>query len=407
MDTARLFSVRGLPLLGNPRTGHLIGLEPHEVELARAVAVGELSVDQAKARNPELGEQLEAGAYTRPSEPSVRGAYLHVTHRCNLRCEGCYSQEEHRNARPDPSFDQLARALRFLAQVGVQEVNISGGEPFLRADLPAIVRLAAEECAMPYVNVLTNGTRGTDEMLAACAPWVSMLSVSFDGASAQDAAHIRGEQRFDELVAFVARAQRAGLAVCITPTLHRLNLLDVPRYLQLADRLGCAVGFSLLSPTSGGAWGELLLDEDDAREVARQLLSQAQAAQGEQAALSLALGLSCRENCGAGITTLSVAADGAVYPCHMMHEDRWCMGNVFDGTVRLEEGHRPWTAGGGACGCDGCDLALLCAGGCRARALAAAQDRDPYCALFEEYLGAVVDRIKESDVKEEWYGVSQ
>lgn len=406
----RFFQVGRVPLIGNPATGHLVGLSDDEVDLARAFAAGEVPLEVVASVHEALAGQLRQGAYEAPQPSWVRSAYLHVTHRCNLQCEGCYSWEGHRNRLPDPTVDELRCALRFLSRQGIDELNVSGGEPFLRDDLPAVLEAAAVECGIPSINVLTNGTVLNPALLQACAPFVSMLSVSFDGASADDVAWVRGEQRFDDLVAFARAAQEAGMAVCITPTLHRWNMEDIPRYIALAGALGVELGFSLLSPTSTGeVRHDLLPQGEDLRQLAQLMLEAAEDGEGV-AVESLACGLACRDNCGAGITSLSVAADGSVYPCHMMHDARFRMGNAFvgDGPTREErlamaERVHAWDA---ESACSTCDVRWICGGGCRARTLGAQTREDPYCETHRAFFGGVFDQIERHLTKEDHHAVS-
>ncbi|MEY8460520.1 radical SAM protein [Eggerthellaceae bacterium 24-137] len=410
VNGAKFFRVHKVPMLGNPGTGHVIGLSADEVIAAQAFATGSATLEEVACANVDLAEQMRQGGYSDEAPVGVRSAYLHVTHRCNLRCEGCYSWEGHRNRRPDPTLAQLECALRFLAQQGADEVNISGGEPFLRDDLPSVLEAAAVECGIPSVNVLTNGTVLDELLLETCAPFVSMVSVSFDGASADDAAWVRGEQRFDALVSFVRAAQKAGMSVCITPTLHRGNVEDIPRYLALADNLGTDVGFSLLSVGSaGGVRRELLPCEGDLRRLAELMLEAAETG-GSPAVDSLACRLACRENCGAGITSLSVAADGSVYPCHMMHDDRFLMGNAFAGNGPARKDREAvaarvhaWDA---ESACHSCEYRWLCGGGCRARAIGSQTREDPYCETHRAFFSGVFDQIEQQLTKEEDHAVS-
>ena len=39
--------------------------------------------------------------------------------------------------------------------------------------------------------------------------------------------------------------------------------------------------------------------------------------------------LTVKRNCGAGCKSLSVDADGTIYPCHMLHRPELAMGNAF------------------------------------------------------------------------------
>lgn len=99
--------------------------------------------------------------------------------------------------------------------------------------------------------------------------------------------------------------------------------------------------------------------------------------------------------CGAGCGTLSVAANGAVYPCHLLHDARFEMGDLFDGTV--EEAQRSAVRESFRRldpdrleGCSECGIRYLCGGGCRARSVfsnGSIDGKDPYCLLMKEYYG--------------------
>ena len=41
------------------------------------------------------------------------------------------------------SFEEIARLAGIAAQLGVRKIRLTGGEPTLRADLPALVRCCA------------------------------------------------------------------------------------------------------------------------------------------------------------------------------------------------------------------------------------------------------------------------
>ncbi len=380
-------------MLGNPRTGYLIGLESDEIPLCAAYAVGDVSLESVRAANELLGRQLEEGGFDQINGSGLRKAYLHVTQRCNLACIGCYSCDEARNVAPDPTLDQIDSALSFLVERGVGVLNISGGEPLMRDDLPDIVALAHESHGIARVNILTNGTIGRQDILEQCAPFVHWVSVSFDGVAADDPAWVRGTQRFNELVSFVEMAQAVGIKVCITPTIHRKNAEDIPRYRKLADQLGTEVGFSLLSQTSR-QWRDVGLVPTDCEleRISRFVIETV--SEGDRSVEELANGLVCRESCGAGTNVVSIDIDGSIYPCHMMHDPRFLMGNAFQGDDAILNRTR-WPPERVFNECDKCEYRYLCGGGCLARACGSESGRDPYCMLHRTFYGEVVRQIKE------------
>ncbi len=398
-----LFAIRGIDMLGNMDSGAIVGLTSEAAEVCRQVLNGCAEADDIAQVDARLLEFLERNGFfeqeSRHAHP--KSAYVHVTQRCNLRCVGCYSMGDLRNCAPDPSLDDLRCAFGQLASNGVQNVNISGGEPFLRDDLCEVVRIAREECGIQTVGVVTNGTATDGCDLDDLSQWVSRVVVSIDGASADAPSYVRREQRFETLIETVRRLQGAGIRVRILPTLHAKNIEDLPAYIDLAHKLGAEINFSLLScPPEIGEMRELVPDEADLmRLVELQDTSVAASRQGEP----FGVGLMAKRMCGAGCKNLSVDADGGLYPCHMMQSEEYLMGNVFQedlGTIldRTRDDVPLWLLPVERIdACRECEFKFVCGGGCRARTINSGTqltDKDPYCALSKGFYEKMFDALK-------------
>lgn len=86
---------------------------------------------------------------------------LEVTSRCNLRCRFCFADGGRQE--DDPSLEEMKAAIRdIVRQCGEPLLQLSGGEPTLRDDLPELVRYA-KEAGCSYVQVNTNGIRLAQE----------------------------------------------------------------------------------------------------------------------------------------------------------------------------------------------------------------------------------------------------
>jgi radical SAM protein with 4Fe4S-binding SPASM domain len=81
-------------------------------------------------------------------------ADLALTYRCNNACAHCYNEPGRREMPPLPTEDWF-RVLETLADVGVPHIILTGGEPTLHPDLPAIVRHADDLGQIVGMN--TNG----------------------------------------------------------------------------------------------------------------------------------------------------------------------------------------------------------------------------------------------------------
>jgi len=113
---------------------------------------------------------------------------VHVTYRCNYRCQMCGVSGGSATG-PEMGTADFATVSARLWSIGARHVVLTGGEPFLRDDLPRIV--AAFALRGFSVRIQTNGgPQVTRERLAAAVQaGVSDLSVSVDtlDAALQDA----------------------------------------------------------------------------------------------------------------------------------------------------------------------------------------------------------------------------
>src|SRR5215469_94120 len=89
----------------------------------------------------------------------LRNLRLSVTDRCNLRCSYCMPEEEYAwLPRGDIlTFEEIARLIDLFADLGVDKVRLTGGEPLLRSDLPCFVKMMASEPRIRDLAITTNG----------------------------------------------------------------------------------------------------------------------------------------------------------------------------------------------------------------------------------------------------------
>jgi len=89
----------------------------------------------------------------------IKSVRVSVTDKCNFRCRYCMPAEglEWLEREELLSFEEIARLVRVLAAMGVEEVRLTGGEPLVRREVPALVRQLSE---IPGVNDLSLTTNG-------------------------------------------------------------------------------------------------------------------------------------------------------------------------------------------------------------------------------------------------------
>lgn len=144
---------------------------------------------------------------------------------CNLECTHCFISCGPHNRRFEfISLEAVRQVLDESVALGVKEYYFTGGEPFLNAEMPAILELTLQ---YGPATVLTNGTVVKDEWLrrlraAEDASLYSLeLRVSIDGFTPGENDPIRGCGTFDRTLRGVRMLLAHGFLPILTVTRTR------------------------------------------------------------------------------------------------------------------------------------------------------------------------------------------
>lgn len=177
---------------------------------------------------------------------------LEVTHRCNLGCSFCYADSG--GNKNDPDLEIVKMWYKSAADAGGScNIQLSGGEPTIRDDLPQIVALG-REYGFKFIQINTNGLRlAEDEGFAAELKSSGLDSVflQFDGITDETYRKIRGRNLLDKKLAAVEACGRHGLGVVLVPTLvPGVNTDEIGKLVKKALELSPAVRAIHFQPVS-------------------------------------------------------------------------------------------------------------------------------------------------------------
>lgn len=146
-------------------------------------------------------------------------ALLEVTQRCNLKCSYCFAAAGGNHV--DPSLATIEKLLKSIYQAsGACNLQLSGGEPTVRDDLPEIITLA-RSIGFNFIQVNTNGLRlAEDAEYAQRLQKVGLNSVflQFDGTEEGIYRQLRGRNLLTEKIQAIKNCTQNGLGVVLVPT---------------------------------------------------------------------------------------------------------------------------------------------------------------------------------------------
>jgi SynChlorMet cassette radical SAM/SPASM protein ScmE len=185
---------------------------------------------------------------------------LEVTARCNLRCRYCYFFNNPAVEYRDLPTDEWLRFFDELGALGVMNLCLAGGEPFIRKDLPALLEGIVRN-RMRY-SLLSNGALIDDKIAAFIASTgrCDYVQVSVDGSSPETHDVCRGKGSFIKAIQGIRILQRHMVTVAVRVTIHRYNVHDLEATARLLlEELGLP-GFGT---NSAGYLGTCRLNADD------------------------------------------------------------------------------------------------------------------------------------------------
>lgn len=160
-----------------------------------------------------------------PNECGLCGKHLQstccvlveVTSRCNLKCPVCFAAS---SLAPEKSVEELFHDFEYLAAKGCRFIQLSGGEPTVRNDLPDIVAVAKKTGATS-VQLNSNGLRlGREPEFTKrlAESGLDFVFLQFDGISDEPYRALRGEPLLAEKLEAIRICGENGIGVTLVPT---------------------------------------------------------------------------------------------------------------------------------------------------------------------------------------------
>jgi mycofactocin radical SAM maturase len=312
-----------------------------------------------------------------------------MTLRCNLQCAHCLSASG-AAAAGELTTRECLELVDELARLKVFQVNIGGGEPFIKDGFLPIIEYSHEKGLVTCVS--TNGMLIDDDLARRLAQLKMLyLQVSLDGATAEVNDRIRGQGTYQKILAAVACLARHQVPFSINTVLTRLNYPQLDDLRKLAGDYGADLRVSRFRPSGRGKTSRSYLGPDkDQLEAFAVWLERHDLVRTGDSFFCLTSENRRRKGldmCGAAKMTCCIAPDGNVYPCAFMQEPIFLAGNVRNSNFKDIWQRAPvfiQLRNLNVESCQTCSRFEVCRGGCPAVAFATYHDiamPDPECLV--------------------------
>ena len=138
---------------------------------------------------------------------------ISVTDRCNLRCIYCMPAEGIRLLSHDDilSYEEIFTVAEAAAELGINKVRITGGEPLVRAGLPKLVQMLAQIDTMYDISLTTNGILLTQYAAELKSAGLRRVNISLDTLQPDRFEYITRGSNLGDVLKGIEGAGSAGL----------------------------------------------------------------------------------------------------------------------------------------------------------------------------------------------------
>lgn len=249
----------------------------------------------------------------------------HITHKCNLRCIHCYQEDYNKDLNLQEIKSIFYNYLEYLKVNNYKgHINITGGEPFLHPDFFEVLKLFDDNNIS--FGILTNGTLLNDEIMKKLIKYkkLSFVQISLDGTKRMHDS-IRGKGNFKKAINGIRLLNKYNIQSMVAFTAHKKNIHKLKSVIRLVKKEKVKVFWAdRLIPTNTC---EDILSTDQFIKMAEIMTKESKKARKckkcvtdirVNRALMFLGGTDTIYHCSAGITLLTILANGDLLPCRRL-----------------------------------------------------------------------------------------
>src|SRR5262249_48953732 len=136
---------------------------------------------------------------------------ISVTDRCNLRCTYCMPEEVVFMDRAELlTFEEITRFVRVVAELGIDKIRLTGGEPLMRRDLARLVEMLSAIKGIRDIGLTTNGILLAEQAQPLYDAGLRRINISLDTLNPDRFRQLARRDGLDKVVAGILAAKRAG-----------------------------------------------------------------------------------------------------------------------------------------------------------------------------------------------------
>lgn len=193
----------------------------------------------------------------------ARKLRISVTDRCNMKCIYCMPQHNIKwfEDKEILSFQEIVRITSIFADLGINKIRITGGEPLLRPYLENLITELKKISKIKTISMTTNGMLLEEKIDQLSSAGITSLNISLDTFSEERFKTLNGISNLNRVIKGIQKARDLGLKIKInTVVIRNWNDDEIINFAKFARDYNVLLRFIEFMPLDGtGIWNNDLV----------------------------------------------------------------------------------------------------------------------------------------------------
>lgn len=178
-----------------------------------------------------------------------------MTDRCSFRCFYCRNDNQHLRRHELLSFEEIVFFIKHFADLGINQVRITGGEPLERKGLSELISMLAQIRGIQRISLTTNGYRLAQYARELKQAGLHDVNISLDTLVREKFQSITKVDGLENVLEGIREAKAENLSPKINSVVVRgINDDEILDLLWFSRKENAPVRFIEWMPVSGTSW---------------------------------------------------------------------------------------------------------------------------------------------------------
>lgn len=303
-----------------------------EMDLNHSEILGCFELDKDKEYFDDLIKKLYQSKIlinkNNKTNRKIESVYLILTDRCNLSCTHCCADALDLNSKDELSTEDMIKVIDKILQINPENITVSGGEPLVRSDIWVLMDYLKSRFN-GSIEAMTNGLLIDENNIDKIIKYFDNASISIDGIDEESCKIIRGNNVFKNVIKKVEFLKEHDFKdISLSAVLPNNENIRV-EFEKLNENLGTKAVIRHFSHKGRAGENHKKIEEQMNTYLKERNMEEKNIIDWK-AYISTDKRDIRASACGGCESTLSIGSTGEIYPCNLLMDENYSIGNILE-----------------------------------------------------------------------------